>query len=221
MATTKTSDNFFAVLSGIDCSKYLQKRNSLDYLPWAVAWRMLKENYPYSYYEVGESKEGLNYYTDGRTAYVKVTLTLCVPRNDGELMELKNTEMLAVMNYNHKSIPLEEIRSTDVINTIQRCLVKCAARFGLGIAVYGAADFDDIPAEEEHVQKPKGPDLVTIRGKLEKIIRARSASMSNAEKLQFVDGVIGPALNGQRNWKLCDDPALLMNLLSVLEKSAA
>lgn len=57
----KSNDNFFSILSGIDCSKYIQKRNSLDYLPWAVAWRMLKEHYPFSYYEVCESQNGLNY----------------------------------------------------------------------------------------------------------------------------------------------------------------
>ncbi len=214
----KTNDNFFTVLSGIDCSKYIQKRNSLDYLPWAVAWRMLKEHYPFSYYEVCENQNGLNYFTDGRTAYVKVTLTLCVPMDDGSFQELKNTEMLAVMNYNHKSIPLEEIKSTDVINTIQRCLVKCAARFGLGIAIYGAADFDDLPSEEEHQQKVI--DLTEIRSRLEVAIKARTKDMSRDDKIRFLNTVVTPALNGERNWKLCDNPNLLSALLESVAKSA-
>ena len=215
----KSNDNFFSILSGIDCSKYIQKRNSLDYLPWAVAWRMLKEHYPFSYYEVCESQNGLNYFNDGRTGYVKVTLTLCVPKDDGTLQELKNTEMLAIMNYSHKSIPLEEIKSTDVINTIQRCLVKCAARFGLGIAIYGAADFDDLPSEEEHQQKVV--DLTDIRSRLEVAIKAKTKDMSKAAKVQFLDNVVTPALNGERNWRLCENTDLLMNLLAAVEQEAA
>lgn len=215
----KTNDNFFTILSGIDCSKYIQKRNSLDYLPWAVAWRMLKEHYPFSYYEVCENQNGLNYFTDGRTAYVKVTLTLCLPTDDGSFQELKNTEMLAVMNYSHKSIPLEEIKSTDVINTIQRCLVKCAARFGLGIAIYGAADFDDLPNEEDHQQKIV--DLTEIRNRLEVAIKEKTKDMSRADKIQFLNTVVTPALNGERNWRLCENPDLLVALLTIVETKAA
>ena len=215
----KNNDNFFSVLSGIDCSKYVQKRNSLDYLPWAVAWRMLKEHYPFSYYEVCESQNGLNYFTDGRTGYVKVTLTLCLSNDDGTLRELKNTEMLAVMNYSHKSIPLEEIKSTDVINTIQRCLVKCAARFGLGIAIYGAADFDDLPSEEGQQQKVF--DLNEIREKLDVAIKAKTKDMSKTEKIKFINDVITPALRGERNWKLCDDSRLLTMLLNTIKVDAA
>ena len=200
----KNNDNFFSVLSGIDCSKYVQKRNSLDYLPWAVAWRMLKEHYPFSYYEVCESQNGLNYFTDGRTGYVKVTLTLCLSNDDGTLRELKNTEMLAVMNYSHKSIPLEEIKSTDVINTIQRCLVKCAARFGLGIAIYGAADFDDLPSEEEQQQKVF--DLNEIREKLDVAIKAKTKDMSKTEKIKFINDVITPALRGVNFPPLVEPP---------------
>lgn len=215
----KSNDNFFSILSGIDCSKYIQKRNSLDYLPWAVAWRMLKEHYPFSYYEVCESQNGLNYFTDGRTGYVKVMLTLCLPKDDGTLQKLKNTEMLAIMNYSHKSIPLEEIKSTDVINTIQRCLVKCAARFGLGIAIYGAADFDDLPSEEENQQKVV--DLTEIRSRLEVAIKAKTKDMSKAEKVKFLDNVVTPALKGERNWRLCESPELLSALLSTIENKAA
>ena len=215
----KANDNFFSVLSSIDCSKYIQKRNSLDYLPWAVAWRMLKELYPFTYYEVCESQNGLNYFTDGRTAYVKVTLTLCIPKDDGTLQELKNTEMLAVMNYSHKSIPLEEIRSTDVVNTIQRCLVKCAARFGLGIAIYGAADFDDLPSEEDNRQKIV--DLADIRCRISAAIKEKTKDMSKADKIHFVNNVVAPALNGERNWHICENPELLETLLSAIEKEAA
>lgn len=215
----KTNDNFFNVLSGIDCSKYVQKRNSLDYLPWAVVWRMLKEHYPFSYYDVCESPAGLNYFTDGRTAYVKVTLTLCLPNDDGSLMELKNTEMLAVMNYAHKSIPLEQINSTDVINTIQRCLVKCAARFGLGIAVYGAADYDDLPSEEEHEQAIV--DLSDVRSHLETAIREKTENMNKTEKIQFLNTIVMPALKGERNWRTCEDVNLLLALLAAVETKAA
>ena len=203
----KSNENFFSVLSGIDCGKYIQKRNSLDYLPWAVAWRMLKEHYPFSYYEVAENQNGLNYFTDG------------IPNDDSTLKEVKNTEMLAIMNYAHKSIPLEEIKSTDVINTIQRCLVKCAARFGLGITIYGAADFDDLPSEEEHHQNVL--NLAEVRDRLETAIRMKTKDMSRAEKIQFLNTVVAPPLNGELNWRVCEELNLLNALLETLEPNAA
>ena len=58
-------------------------------------------------------------------------------------------------------------------------------------------------------------DMVALRAKIEAAIKARTKDMGRDEKLRFVNEVIMPVL-GQRNWKLCEDPALLANLLAAV-----
>ena len=221
MSANGTKD-FFSVLSAIDCSKLVQKRNALDYLPWATTWKLLKQHYPYSTYRVRKNHEGLNYHHDGRTAWVEVELTLAEPIADGSLREHTVTEMLAVMDYAKRSIPLEKVNSTDVVNTIQRCLTKACARMGLGIAVYGALDFDDLP-EETHdgLQTDNVVDLNEIRKRLDAGIKEYTREMSKTQKLSFLNNIVTPILNGERNWKLCDNMEMLQNLLEVVEARPA
>ena len=214
--------DFFTVLSAIDCSKLVQKRNALDYLPWATTWKLLKQHFPYSTYRVRKNHEGLNYHHDGRTAWVEVELILVEPKDSGEMQEHTVTEMLAVMDYAKRSIPLDKIHSTDVVNTIQRCLTKACARMGLGIAVYGALDFDDLPEETQAApQTDNVVDLATLRAKLDVAIKDYTREMSKTEKLAFLNNVVTPLLNGERNWKVCQNPEMLQNLLEVCEGRVA
>ena len=67
----------------------------------------------------------------------------------------------------------------------------------------------------------KPVDLADLRNKLEAAIKARTKDMSRDAKLKLINEVIAPNLNGERNWKLCDDPDLLANLLAALENEAA
>ena len=67
----------------------------------------------------------------------------------------------------------------------------------------------------------KPVDLADLRNKLEAAIKTRTKDMSRDAKLKLINEVIAPNLNGERNWKLCDDPDLLANLLAALEKEAA
>lgn len=218
--TIPEKKDFFSVLSAIDCSKLVQKRNALDYLPWATTWKLLKQQYPYSTYQVKKNHEGLNYHHDGRTAWVEVELILAEPTAAGETREHAVTEMLAIMDYAKRSIPLDKIHSTDVVNTIQRCLTKACARMGLGIAVYGALDFDDLP-EDAAPQSDNVVDLAEIRKRLDAGIKEYTREMSKNQKLSFLNDIVTPILNGERNWKLCDDPEMLQNLLEVVEAKPA
>ena len=52
-------------------------------------------------------------------------------------------EMLPVMDYRNKSIPLEQVTSTDVNKAIQRSLTKACARHGLGLYIYAGEDLPD------------------------------------------------------------------------------
>lgn len=74
---------------------------------------------------------------------------------------------------------------------------------------------DDQPKAEKTV------DLAEIRTKLDTAIKARTKDMSKVEKIRFLNEVVTPTLQGERNWKLCEDPGLLSALLDAVEQKAA
>lgn len=77
----------------------------------------------------------VNYFTDGKTCWVKVGVTI-------EGMEY--VEMLPVMNFKNQSIPLDKVTSCDVNKAIQRAITKASARHGLGLLyVYAGEDYPD------------------------------------------------------------------------------
>lgn len=129
--------NTFATLNAIDVSQDVRskdERRGLTYLPWAKAWAHLMSRYPDSTYKVYENADGWIYHTDGRTAWVKVGVTV---------KGLEQVEVLAVMDHRNQSIPVENITSSDAVRSIQRCAVKAIARHGLGLYIYGGEDLPD------------------------------------------------------------------------------
>lgn len=128
----------FETLYSIDVSKKIEKKNGLSFLPWAWAWAECKKLFPGATYTIYENKDGYNYHTDGRTAWVKTGVTI-----EG----VEHIEYLPVMNHVNKSIPLNQITSFDVNKTIQRSLTKALARHGLGLTVYAGEDLPEQAAQ--------------------------------------------------------------------------
>lgn len=142
MATAKKS--VFDTLSEINVSKYVEKKGGLDYISWSYAWTLLKMKYPDSNRTVYESEHsGLNYFSDGQTCYVKVGVTI----NKQEIVD-----MLPVMDFRNRSIPVSKVTSMDVNSAIQRSTVKCIAMHGLGLSLYTG---EDIPQPTMSAPKEK------------------------------------------------------------------
>lgn len=135
--------SIFETLNAINCNEHVEKKNGLSYVSWAWAYAELKKAYPNSYYTVYENEKGWNYFTDGKTAWVKTGVTVV----DGDF-KLEHIEYLPVMDFRNKSIPLESLNSTDVNKTIQRSLTKAAARHGLGLYIYAGEDLPEEASEE-------------------------------------------------------------------------
>lgn len=144
----------FERLSAIDVSGKTEKKSNLTYLSWAWAWGELKKSYPDASYTIYENeiddllvhgeqafpiKRTVNYFTDGRTAWVKVGVTV-----DGK----EHIEMLPVMDHRNKSIALNAIDSFAVNKTIQRALTKAIARHGLGLYIYAGEDLPESVQED-------------------------------------------------------------------------
>ena len=133
------SDNYFAKLFAVNVSGKIEKKNGLSYVSWPYAWAEIKKLFPDATYTVYENRDGWNYHTDGRTCWVKTGLTV-----NG----IEHVEMLPVMDFKNRSIPLDNVTSMDVNKAIQRSLTKAAARHGLGLYVEAGEDLPEAEAEK-------------------------------------------------------------------------
>lgn len=135
----------FEILNAIDCNEHVEKKNGMSYLTWAWAWQIVKKNFPTANYTVYETEKGANYFTDGRTCWVKTGVTI----ND-----MEHIEYLPVMDFRNNSIPLEKVTSFDVNKAIQRSLTKACARHGLGLYIYAGEDLPDSADNKRSGYKP-------------------------------------------------------------------
>ena len=138
--------SIFETLNAINVNDKTEKKNGLTYLSWAWAWGEVKKLYPeanFTIYERQTDFGAVNYYTDGRTCWVKTGLTI-----NG----LEHIEELPVMDFRNAAIPLEKVTSTDVNKAIQRSLTKAAARHGLGLYIYAGEDLPECEAEKQEEQ---------------------------------------------------------------------
>lgn len=139
----------FETLSKINVSGKTEKKNGLTYLSWAYAWAEVKKLYPNATYKVYERETQwgpVNYFTDGKTAWVKVGVTI-----EG----LEHVEMLPIMDYRNKAIPLDKVDSCSTNKTIQRAITKACGRHGMGLYIYAGEDYpDSAPIQPAQPDKP-------------------------------------------------------------------
>lgn len=128
-------ENYFSKLYAINVSDKIDKKGGLSYLSWAWAWAELKKVHPEAVSTVYENKDGWNYHTDGKTAWVKTGVTVA---------GIEHIEYLPIMDFKNKSIPVSSITSYDVNKAIQRSMTKAIGRHGLGLSIYAG---EDLPEE--------------------------------------------------------------------------
>ena len=144
---------FLDKMSKIDVKPYLFTKQNMSYLPWSRCEELLKINAPdavitevtfptekFISSPVKETKEGkeyathvttmqMPYFTDGRTAFVKVRLEI-------PSVGIKCETTLPIMDFKNQSIPVEKITMNDVNKALKRCMVKCVAEgtlLGIGL----------------------------------------------------------------------------------------
>lgn len=128
----------FQTLFDVNVNEHVERKNNLAYLSWAFAWAEVKKRFPNANYRIYENANGWNYFTDGRTCWVKTGVTI---------EEIEHIEYLPVMDYKNKSISAEQVTSFDVNKAIQRSLTKALARHGLGLYIYAGEDLPEIETE--------------------------------------------------------------------------
>lgn len=163
--------NSFEILNDINLASKTKAKMGLSYLSWAYAWGELLKHFPdatmtvytedYEWEEttttetkdpntgdivkkvmVKTGKKELPYFNDGKTAYVKVGVTV----EDKEYVEI-----LPIMDLTNKSLSLSLVTSAVVNKAIQRAFVKACARHGLGLYIYAG---EDLPESEKYAPVP-------------------------------------------------------------------
>jgi len=169
-------ENYFKVLNDINVNDKTEKKKDLTYLSWAWAWGELKKLFPESTYTVYENNDGWNYFTDGRTCWVKTGVTV-----NG----IEHIEYLPIMDFRNQSIPFDKVTSYDVNKAIQRSLTKAVARHGLGLYIYAG---EDLPEEEKKEEKKevKGKDITK---------KATEEQIKTIKELTPDDKILGAMLN--------------------------
>jgi len=161
-------------LKAIDVRPKAEKKGRADYLSWAHAWDMLKSVYPQAQRIIYESEHtGLNYFTDGKTAYVKVGIVV----ND-----LEHIDMLCVMDHRNKSIPIDKICSFEVNKTIQRATAKAIAMHGLGLSLWTGEDIPTQPSEAKDTPSDEPKKKITLKVDDENWAKVLGYVVANKEK---------------------------------------
>ena len=141
----------YSTLSQTSVREKIERKGNLDYLSWANAWHMLKTAYPNAQRKVYEHEHtGFNYFTDGRTAYVKVGVIV----ND-----LEHIDYLPVMDFRNNALPIDKVTATDVNKTIQRSTAKAIAMHGLGLSLWTG---EDVPVIVDVAQAPQESSLIEL-----------------------------------------------------------
>jgi|TARA_R110000822_G_scaffold98800_1_gene223273 hypothetical protein len=129
----------FKKLSAINIKDLIAKKGKHSYLSWASAWSLIKDEFPTTQRLVYENEHtGLNYFTDGTSAYVKVGITI-----EG----LEHIDYLPIMDYRNQSIKIDKVTSMDVNTAIQRSTAKAIAMHGLGLSLWIGEDLTKSIAE--------------------------------------------------------------------------
>ena len=164
--------NYFEVLNGIDVNGKTKQKNGLTYLSWSWAWAEVKKLHPDANYTIYENKDEWNYFTDGRTCWVKVGVTI-----NG----IEHIETLPVMDFRNKSIPLNAVTSFEVNKAIQRAITKACARHGLGLYIYSG---EDLPEETDgkNYEQPAPAKQEKKKPAQELAEKANDAGIGEAEK---------------------------------------
>lgn len=136
----------YQTLSSINVNDKTEKKGNQTYLSWAYAWAEVKKHFPGVQRKVYEDPSGHNYFTDGKTCWVKVGVEI-----DG----IEHIDYLPIMDMRNNAIPLERVTSFDVNKAIQRSATKAIAMHGLGLYIYAGEDMPESAAESAAEQMKK------------------------------------------------------------------
>lgn len=207
--------DYFSILNQTNVNDHTEQKNGLTYLSWAWAWAEVKKVCPdatFTIYERQTEYGPCNYFTDGKTCWVKTGATVG---------GIEYIEELPVMDFKNKSIQLSAVTSMDVNKAIQRSLTKAFARHGLGLYIYAGEDLPEESEEEKAARIAKQEaelreqqEIVKLQREIDTILRKMLAGVTPEQKKELINLVVG--IVGTQDYKKCLDKAKLSALIDKL-----
>ncbi|MBO5969869.1 MAG: DUF1071 domain-containing protein [Clostridia bacterium] len=196
--------SIFETLSEQDMTANHKKKNNITYLPWSAAWAAVKRRYPKATYEVNKDENQNLYHTDGKTCWVEVTV---------HIEDESQTETLAVMDHRNAAISAENVTSTQVNNSIKRCMVKCLALFGLDLNLWEGEELSaaakEAKAKEDEAQK------ILAKAKKDIVEKCKTLISSGKDKDEIY--AIIEEVSGDKNPNAIKDLETADSVLDALE----
>lgn len=132
----EVTKNFFKEFVNMDVSKWIEQKQNLDYLEWAAAVTLLKNEYPLAHFVTSKNENGRPWFTDEASNSGWVEVTLKVPE-----LGLEQTDTLAIMDLRNNPLPIEKCNSVTANKAARRCLTKVIAEStGIGLTLYGKSE---------------------------------------------------------------------------------
>lgn len=146
---SNSEKSVFKTLSEVAIRDKVERKGNIDYLSWAYAWSLLKQHYPTAQRTVYEDPAtGWNYFTDGRSAWVKVGVTV-----EGQ----EHIDYLPIMDFRNNAIPIEKVNQFEVNKAIQRSTAKAIAMHGLGLQLWTGEDIPELTTSAPPPAQKKAP----------------------------------------------------------------
>jgi hypothetical protein len=176
-------------LAAISVSEHVEKKGRMDYLSWAWAWHYLKATYADANRTIYEDPTtGLNFFSDGKTAYVKVGITVG---------GLEHIDYLPIMDGRNNSIPLGKVTSTEVNKTIQRSTAKAIAMHGLGLSLWIGEDTSMMGLTDAPDETPdKAADEADAKAKAKAPTKAKTSKEVAKKPIEKIDLMVD-----DENWE--------------------
>ena len=208
------AENYFQKLYDIDVKEKMKKKNGLNYVSWAAAWAEVKKIYPDATYHIyeRETPDGLiiNYFTDGKTCWVKTGVTI---------NNIEHIEDLPVMDFKNQSITLDKVTSSDVNKAIQRSLTKACARHGFALYIY---EGEDLPETVKKEKKEQDEELTNQKNALITLMGDTiETGKDEAEKSKIRDGVyaiVSKHNGGKKNPTSIDNVEVCAKIAAEIKK---
>ena len=152
----------FKELNSRDVSDHVEKKNGLNYLSWAFVQQELTKEDPnytekvieFPYPDSTDENFFVPYLKTNEGYMVCVELTV---------FGVTKREWLPVLDYRNKPVAIGSSTAIfDINKAIKRCMVKCAAKFGLGNYLYLGEDAPDASDNDRTELEGKINQFVSI-----------------------------------------------------------
>ncbi|MGG6828764.1 UNVERIFIED_CONTAM: DUF1071 domain-containing protein [Staphylococcus haemolyticus] len=183
MAEQPSFSDKFRELNSRDVSAHVEKKQNLNYLSWAYVQQELTKEDPnytervieFPYPDSNNENFFVPYLKTDEGYMVCVELTV---------FGVTKREWLPVLDYRNKPVAIGSSTAIfDINKAIKRCMVKCAAKFGLGNYLYLGEEAPDVSDELKELLDEEANEFIKIAEESDK----RSQFEDQIKKLKNMD----------------------------------